>query len=337
MASLSEHAADERSARVLLSLIAEADDDLTGLLLGREGAVATVGILDSEARVPGVDANELALRQRRAQALTAGADLDSMVPTLLDSRYSILMPGDPHWPSSLADLGVGAPYVLWADGATSFLTSPISEMVTFTGMRASTAYGNTVTSELVADLARDEMVIVSGGAYGIDAAAHRASLAVGGTTIAVLASGIDRNYPTGNSGLLDGIRGVGLVLPEQPPGALPSRSRFLARGRLLAALSSATVIPEAGPRSGSLRVADQAYTLGRAVGAVPGPITSIASTGPNHLIHENLAELVRTGNDVTDLMERHGAGAYCRPPQVRVSEFGSEPLSIERAGTSGSF
>ncbi|OOE01314.1 DNA-processing protein DprA, partial [Fictibacillus arsenicus] len=136
---------------------------------------------------------------------------------------------------------------------------------------------------------------------------HRAALSTGGSTIAVLAGGIDRNYPRGNTELLDTIRAVGAVVSEQPPGAAPTRSRFLARSRVLAALSAATIVPEAGARSGALVTTEHALRLGRGVGAVPGPVTSAASTGPHMLIQDRHATLVTSALDAQALMDRPGS------------------------------
>ena len=175
--------------------------------------------------------------------------------------------------------------------------------MTITGARASTGYGEHVASELASDMSDGDKIVVSGGAYGIDNAAHRAVLAAGGDTIAVLASGADRSYPQGQKDLLDRVRGVGLVVSELPPGTAPTKWRFLARNRLLAALSSATVVVEAGYRSGSLNVAGHADSLGRAVGAVPGPVTSVTSAGTHRLIRDGIAKIVTDSEGIRAMIE----------------------------------
>src|SRR5699024_7791973 len=116
--------------------------------------------------------------------------------------------------------------VLWTRGADSFLSRPLLDFVSIVGSRASTSYGELVAGEFAADFARDDRVVVGGGSYGIEAAAHRAALASGGSTIAVLAGGVDRPYPSGNRDLLDQVADVGLVVSEVPPGETPSRHRF---------------------------------------------------------------------------------------------------------------
>ncbi len=161
--------------------------------------------------------------------------------------------------------------------------------------------------ELAASVAASERVVVAGGAYGIEGAAHQAALAAGGDTIAVLANGVDRPHPAGHRDLLDRVADVGVLVSEVPPGAVPTRHRFIARARLLAALSSATVLVDAGFRSGSLAVAHRASELGRAVGAVPGPVTSAASAGPHSLLQTGVASLVTDGADLANLIEHQGS------------------------------
>lgn len=130
---------------------------------------------------------------------------------------------------------------------------------------------------------------------------HRAVLAAGGDTIAVLAGGVDRPYPSGHRDLLDRVGDVGALVSELPPGSVPTRHRFLTRSRLLGAMSAATVVVEAGARSGALRVASEAHQLGRQVGAVPGPVTSVTSHGPHELLRTGHARLVTSAADVEEL------------------------------------
>ncbi|WP_353507128.1 DNA-processing protein DprA [Gordonia sp. ABSL11-1] len=145
--------------------------------------------------------------------------------------------------------------------------------------------------------------VVAGGAYGIEAAAHRAVLAASGQTVAVQANGLDRRFPSGNGELLNRVGDVGLLLSELPPGTTPTRNRFIARNRLMAALSGATVIPEASVRSGSITTVLQARDLGRGIGAVPGPVTSAASTGSNQPIKQGIASLITEASDVRELLD----------------------------------
>src|SRR5699024_4212782 len=189
----------------------------------------------------------------------------------------------------------------------------------FTAARAVTSYGVQVANDISADLASDGKVIVAGGAYGIDGEVHRSALAVAGHTIAVMAGGIDRPYPAGHRDLLECVSDVGLLVSEQPPGATPSRARFMARARIEATLSGSTTIIEAGSRSGSLLVAQQAYSLGRSVGAVPGPVTSATSYGPHRHISHDIHRVVSKHNDVRALSENQPP--FGSMPQFRAESF----------------
>lgn len=141
--------------------------------------------------------------------------------------------------------------------------------------------------------------------YGIDGAAHRAALALDGITVAVLAGGVDVPYPAGHSALLHRISGAGLIISEYPPGVRPARHRFLTRNRLVAALSRATVVVEAGLRSGAANTAAWARAMGRVVAAVPGPVTSAASAGCHQLLRQN-AELVTRADEIVEIVGRMG-------------------------------
>ena len=220
------------------------------------------------------------------------------IERVADGTHTVIIPGDPQWPTGLDDLGPDRPVALWAVGDLTLLASAPGQTVTLTGARAATSYGDYTAAELAHDLTRAGHSIVTGGAYGIDAAATRATLTTSGHAIVVLASGIDRPYPAGNIGLLHQVTEHGLVLTETPPSAAPTRSRFVARTRILAALSAATVIVEAGARSGAAHVAHTAHRLARTVGAVPGPITSTTSTGCHLLIQAGIARLITSANDL---------------------------------------
>lgn len=302
MPSLSEIARDERTARMVLSILVEPDDAATGHLLAAVGGVETLRLAESDSPVPGL--GDIDARVWRGRFSTPG--IDSLDERLLQARRSglgVLIPGDDEWPGSLSDLGERAPYVLWTRGASSFLARPLADLVTVTGARAATSYGEHVVGTLASDLAAAERIVVAGGAYGIEGAAHHTVLATDGDTIAVLANGVDRAYPAGYSELLDRIADVGLLMSEVAPGATPTRHRFIARARLMAALSAATVVVEAGARSGSMKVAQEAHQLGRAVGAVPGPATSATSVGTHGLLRDRVASLITSAADVTALFE----------------------------------
>ncbi|CAH0123439.1 Putative DNA processing protein DprA [Microbacterium oxydans] len=169
------------------------------------------------------------------------------------------------------------------------------------GARASSSYGELIAAEISGDLADSGTVIVSGGAYGIDGAVHRAALGVDGSTVAFLAGGVDRAYPAGHASMFRRIAEQGAVVSELPCGAAPTKWRFLSRNRLIAALGDATVVVEAGWRSGSLNTAGHASALGRPLGAVPGPVTSAASAGCHRLLREYDAVCVTSSADVREL------------------------------------
>jgi len=198
----------------------------------------------------------------------------------------------------------GPPMVLWALGPER-LDAVAQRAAAVVGTRASTVYGEQVAADLAAGLAEHDVAVVSGGAYGIDGAAHRAALACEGITVAVLAGGLDIPYPAGHSALLHRIGQHGLLFSEYPPGVRPARHRFLTRNRLVAATAGAAVVVEAGLRSGAANTAAWARALGRPVAAVPGPVTSSASAGC-HALLRNGAELVTRVDDVIELVGRIG-------------------------------
>ena len=291
MTNLSQVVQDERTARMALSMLVEPDDAVTGRLLGELGALELFRLAEGEDAVPGLSTVDAQVW--RAQFQRSGArTLEQNLVGAERADIGTLIPGDKEWPSALDDLGDRRPYVLWTRGMTSFLARPLNDLVTITGARASTSYGEQVAGQLASDLASAERIIVAGGAYGIEGAAHRAALASGGDTIAVMANGVDRPYPMGHRELLERVADLGLMVSEVPPGSVPTRHRFLARARLMAALSAATVVVEAGVRSGSMTVARRAHELGRTVGAVPGPVTSATSNGPHELLELGIARIV---------------------------------------------
>jgi DNA processing protein len=292
---------------MVLSMIVEPDDAVTGRLLDELGTLELFRLAELDDAVPGlstVDAQVWRAQFQHSDART----LEQHIVEAERAGIGALIPGDKEWPSALDDLGDRRPYVLRTRGTTSFLARPLNDLVTITGARASTSYGEHVAGQLASDLASAERIILAGGAYGIEGAAHRAALASGGDTIAVMANGVDRMYPMGHRELLERVADLGLMVSEVPPGAVPTRHRFLARARLMAALSATTVVVEAGVRSGSMTVARRAHELGRAVGAVPGPVTSATSAGPHELLRDG-ASLVTDAADLLSPRGRDGASA----------------------------
>lgn len=205
---------------------------------------------------------------------------------------------DVRWPDRLNDLTC-VPIGLVVKGSTEVLQLPSLAIV---GTRNPTNYGVRMAGDFAAGFADREWAIVSGGAYGIDAAAHRGALVAEGVTVAVLAAGIDVNYPGGHARLFEEIAESGALVSEVMPGVRAIPARFLTRNRLIAALSCATLVVEAAFRSGSLRTARDAAELMRPVMAIPGPITSPTSEGCHRLIGERAAEVVTSVADAVEFV-----------------------------------
>jgi DNA processing protein len=208
------------------------------------------------------------------------------------------------------------PLALWVRGPGR-LDELADRSVAIVGARASTAYGEHVAAELGYQLAERGWTVISGGAFGIDAAAHRGALAAEGPTVAVLACGVDRPYPAGNGALLNRIADSGLLVSEWPPGAAPHQHRFLVRNRLIAGLTRGTVVVEAAARSGATATANRAKTLGKQVMVVPGPITSAMSVGCHELLRDKEAgaTLVASAAHVLDTVG--GIGTDLADPPER--------------------
>lgn len=216
-------------------------------------------------------------------------------------RQKLLLPSDPLWPTQVDALEVNAPAALWIRGNPQKLAAG-EEFVALVGSRASSGYGTQVTAELTERAAAEGIAVVSGGAFGIDAVAHRVALAAKGLTVCVLAGGLDRFYPAAHQDLIANIEDAGVVVAEVPSGVPPARWRFLMRNRVIAALSNATIVVEAGRRSGAINTAGHAAALGRGLGAVPGPVTSGTSVGCHRLLREYGAEVVEGGDDLVRLV-----------------------------------
>lgn len=296
----------ELQAWAYLSRVAEAPCSELAALLRHDGPVGAAERIRRGEVGP-------ALAQRteaRRDVDCAAADLE----TLARRGGRLLTPDDPEWPylafASFAGTPVRdkpqgrPPLALWVIGPLQ-LDEVAGRAAAIVGTRAATAYGEHVAADLSAGLAEHDVAIVSGGAYGIDGAAHRAALAADGVTVAVLAGGVDVLYPAGHSALLHRIANNGLLISEYPPGVRPARHRFLTRNRLVAALAGATVVVEAGLRSGAASTAAWARALGRVVCAVPGPVTSAASAGC-HVLLRSGAELVTRADEVREIIGRSG-------------------------------
>lgn len=314
---------EDMTIRMLLAVLAEPGDPVTGQLLQAIGPVETMTLIrDQNAALPAqIDPLQGVRWRQRAASRQKDALADTLIELTERHGLRLLTPGRAGWPVDLSDLGPAAPVALWAKGNPELATSSRSSRVTVAGARAVTNYGIHVVHELAGQLAAHPRILVSGGAYGVDAETHRVALATRpASTIAVLAGGIDRPYPRAHEPLFHRITDEGgLLLSEAPPGVGPTKARFIARARLLAALGGVTVIPEAGARSGSLRVAVSAYDLGRPVGAVPGPITSAASAGCHRLLAEGVADIITNAKDVEALLDPAPAGPRLSPAYQQVA------------------
>lgn len=294
----------QRIARATLTYLAEpADPMVCGLLqiLSPAELVASIRSGSIPTRVTGVPgglpAARATLTHCRGQLHRVPADAG--LAGLQQRGARLVCPGDTDWPGQLEDLGVSRPYALWVRGADrAGLGSCCQRAVAIVGSRAATAYGAHVATEIAASLSGQGWTVISGAAYGIDAAAHHGAFVAGGATVAVLACGVDHAYPRGHADLLASIAAHGAVISEYPPGQLPQQRRFLARNRLIAALTMGTVVVEAGRRSGALNAARHARELRRPVMAVPGPVTSSTSGGCHQLIRDGQATCVTCAEDV---------------------------------------
>lgn len=242
--------------------------------------------------------------------------------------------GTVRWPTQLADLGRDEPARLWVAGAGDLRLLALRS-VAIVGSREATAYGLGMAAELAADLCASGWIVVSGAAFGIDAAAHSGALAARGCTVAVLAGGVDVASPMGNAGLLSRIADSGLIVSERPPGTQPAKHLFLERNRLIAGLSRALIVVEAANRSGALNTATWAEGMGRHVLAVPGPASSPTSRGTHRMIRDRQAILVQDADDVLEVLEPLTAAApgadpaAAGPPAEAVSARMPGPAGVE--------
>lgn len=295
-------AVDERIARAALTYLIEPGDQIVGAVARSGSAVRALEVIRSGS-LTGLTCltgssdqhQALARLQRRAERLLPPRE---EILRALDerSRLRLVCPGDAEWPDGLDQLGDAAPVALWVTGAAD-VGSSCRRSVAVTGSRAATAYGAYLGAELGSCLGGLGHAVISGGAFGVDASAHRGALAADGVTIVVAAGGPDVPYPAAHAELFRSIAASGALVSEAPPGTSPGRLRFQARHRVIAALAAGTVIVEAGSRSGALAVAGCARALGRPVMAVPGPVTSDLSAGCNELIRSGHAILVTSGSD----------------------------------------
>ncbi|MFC7402637.1 DNA-processing protein DprA [Citricoccus sp. GCM10030269] len=343
----------DRLARAALTRIVEPGSALGTTAVRVWGAVRALQILSGQDR-PGADERQelslvlhgegMALSERvwakamegwSARSRTVAPERDVMSMERMSG--GLLVPDDPDWPVAVDDLGPAAPLALWYRGVGA--VPKLSTTVAVVGSRDATAYGQSVTRTLAGGVGARGLTVLSGGAYGIDAMAHRAALASGAgepPTVAVMAGGLDRYYPAGNEELLRDVARHGLLLSELAPGSSPTRHRFLHRNRLIAALSGAVLVVEARWRSGAQNTAGHALGLGREIGVVPGPVTSPQSAGCHRLLRESPASVVTDVEEAMALMPGVGtpgrgsdSGSGPDPDSGSGSERPHDHLTIE--------
>ena len=313
---------EDRMARVALTWLAEPGNRAVWAMVQAAGAQATLDrLLDGD--IPNSSLRDMIIARsstgdarRLAEAALRRADR-------LGAR--IVVPADEEWPIRVDDLSTleldtggrinqdtRPPLCIWARGPWS-MAEAFERSVAVVGARASTAYGVHTTNEIAYGLAEREWTVVSGGAFGIDAAAHQAALAAHGLTVSVLACGVDRPYPVGNSALFERIAERGLLISEWPPGSEPLRHRFLIRNRVIAAATLGTVLVEAAARSGATQTMSRVLALGRTAMVVPGPVTSAMSVGCHELLRTNPYARLVTG--LPHVLEEVGRiGEYLADP-----------------------
>jgi DNA processing protein len=309
-------AAAERLARAVLTCVAEPGDPVmaAALRLWPAPVLADALLCGLPPEPPRAQAG---LRAALARAMPSWAARIGGAPTAAQlgawerGGIRLVVPGDAEWPSQLAVLADACPWALWVRGDAD-LRYACLRSVAVVGTRAATAYGAHVCTDLAGTLAGDGWTVVSGGAYGIDGCAHRAALAAAGTTIAVLACGVDLDYPLGHQEMFRQVRAGGATISEWPPGRAPARHSFLVRNRVISALTRGTVVVEAALRSGALNSARHARDQGRPLMAVPGPVTSAQSAGCHEIIREWGAVCVTSARDVSEMLAFPGDAPAAR-------------------------
>lgn len=290
---------DDRYARMLLCHVANAGDARVGKAVRHRGAGRVVDeILSGIANVPHSKTAVARLLESGTSCRELVAD-DERRAERVGARF--VVPGDLEWPGQLEDLSDRTPIGLWVRGEANLRLLALRS-VAMVGARAATSYGESVARSIAGELTARGWLVVSGGAFGIDAAAHRGALGAGGATVCVLAGGVDVAYPRSHEAMLGSIARDGLIISETPLGGAAQRQKFLTRNRVIAALTRATIVVEAALRSGSSTTAREAGELLRPVMAFPGPVTSPMSAGCHRLIRDRQAVCVTDVAEVEELL-----------------------------------
>jgi DNA processing protein len=335
---------DDRAARVALTSLAEPGNRAVWAMVQELGAPDTLdrlvaGDIPNAALRTAVRARSRALGDPRPMAEAALRRADR-----LGAR--IVVPADPEWPARVDSLAileldsaarinqdVRPPLCFWVRGEGD-LGAWLERSVAIVGARAASEYGLHVASDLAFGVAADGWTVVSGGAFGIDAAAHQGALAADGRTVAVLACGVDRPYPAGNASLFEQIGERGLLISEWPPGSEPLKHRFLIRNRVIAAATAGTLLVEAAARSGAMQTMNRALGLRRPAMVVPGPVTSAMSVGCHEILRSHpdatlVSELPHVLEAVGQIGEYPGAPA--RGPESRRDSLDEESALVLEA------
>lgn len=296
-----EHAAEAHAYARLSALSGWIGNYLTPAIrkFGAEEVLATVAAGDPEGTIAG--ALNLSKEDAHKRVTQCGSILPHHATMFTQAKQrgiKVRTSAEGGIPSQFSDLGDDAPLALWTRGDATLLDELDTKGISVVGARAATGYGEAIAAEWATDLAARERVIVHGAGFGIDGAAGRAALASGGKTVAFMAGGPDRAYPAGHLDLINRIAANGLVVSENPPGEAPTRFKFQRRGRLIAAATPKVVVVEAGTRSGTLYIAEQANILGRDVFAVPGSVMSAASYGSNALLRDGKAKALLSSDEL---------------------------------------
>ncbi len=310
----------ESLARLKLSLLAEPGDPRLVALLQVSSAEQVMAALQRGtcSSAPTAWSRLVASVDVRVHAVIERAD---------DLALRWITPGHNTWPDALDDLdhveaingSTGRPLGLWLRGDGD-LRQLCTAAVSVVGARDATSYGREVAADVAADLADAGITVVSGAAIGIDVCAHRGAIAMDKPTVAVLAGGVDINYPATHTALLNRIAADAVVVSEQLPGQAPLKQRFLSRNRIIAGLSAGTVVVEAARRSGSLNTLNWADQLGRVAMGIPGPVTSQASVGIHEAMRTGKAMVVTNGREVIEAVGALG-GESATPPRAPETDF----------------
>jgi len=286
---------DEKTAKLILfSSVDPVDIFWQGEVL-RNGAVDTYQkIIKGSSYI-----NISDFPQIRNRALNV--NVEYLKSEIIAANAQFISSEDFDWPVSCQDLSA-PPIGLIIKGERKLLTQ-LSKSISIVGSRRPTNYGLSVANQLATDASKQEIVVISGGAYGIDSAAHQATLMAGGKTLAVLAGGVNNLYPLENRQMFSKIAEKGLLISEVMPSVKTMPARFLNRNRLIAALSKTTVVVEAEFVSGSIRTARDAAEIFRPVFAIPGSISSKLSDGCHRLIAERIADIATSLDEIVEVIK----------------------------------